>query len=51
MYKDIIPASASNDIEFIIQLETNFEAMSVRSVMGAFRSMFSVGIMVAAYKD
>ena len=50
VYKDIIPASASNDIEFIMELETNFEAMSVRSVIGAFRSMFSVGIMVAAIK-
>lgn len=50
VYKDIIPQNAVNDIEFILQLETNFEGLSVRSVLGAFRSMFSVGIMVAAIK-
>jgi V/A-type H+/Na+-transporting ATPase subunit C len=50
VYKDIIPQNAVNDIEFILQLETNFEGLSVRRVLGAFRSMFSVGIMVAAIK-
>ncbi|HEV8386137.1 MAG TPA: V-type ATPase subunit, partial [Nitrososphaera sp.] len=50
VYKDIIPQSATDDINLIMQLEAGFEALGLRRVVSAFRSMFSVGIMVAALK-
>jgi V/A-type H+-transporting ATPase subunit C len=50
VYKDIIPQSATDDIHLIMQLEAGFEALALRRVVSAFRSMFSVGIMVAALK-
>jgi V/A-type H+-transporting ATPase subunit C len=50
VYKDIVPQSATDDINSIMQLEAGFEAMEVKRVVGSFRTMFSVGIMVAALK-
>jgi V/A-type H+-transporting ATPase subunit C len=50
VYKDIIPQTASNDIEAILQLESGFEATELKRVVSAFRTMFSVGIVVAALK-
>lgn len=50
VYKDIIPQTASNDIEAILQLEAGFESTELKRVISAFRTMFSVGIIVAALK-
>lgn len=50
VYKDIIPQTASNDIEAILQLESGFEATELKRVVSAFRTMFNVGIVVAALK-
>ncbi|HEX9677881.1 V-type ATPase subunit [Nitrososphaera sp.] len=50
VYKDIIPQSATDDINAIMQLEASFESLQLRRVISSFRVMFSVGIMVAALK-
>ena len=51
VYKDIIPqAGGTNDIDLIMQLEAGFESLSLKRVVSSFRSMFSVGIMLAALK-
>jgi vacuolar-type H+-ATPase subunit C/Vma6 len=50
VYKDIIPQSATDDINAIMQLEASFESLSLKKVISSFRTMFSVGIMVGALK-
>ncbi len=50
VYKDLIPQSATDDINAIMQLEAGFESMEVNRVINSFRSMFTVGIMVGALK-
>jgi V/A-type H+-transporting ATPase subunit C len=50
VYKDIVPQSATDDINAIMQLEAAFESLSLKRVISSFRTMFSVGIMVAALK-
>jgi V/A-type H+-transporting ATPase subunit C len=50
VYKDIVPQSATDDINAIMQLEAGFESLSLKRVISSFRTMFSVGIMVAALK-
>jgi V/A-type H+/Na+-transporting ATPase subunit C len=50
VYKDIIPQSATDDINAIMQLEASFEALQLKKVVSSFRTMFSVGIMVGALK-
>ncbi len=50
VYKDIIPQSATDDINAIMQLEASFESLQSKKVISSFRTMFSVGIMVAALK-
>jgi V/A-type H+/Na+-transporting ATPase subunit C len=50
VYEDIIPQSSVNDIDSIMQLEAGFESAGIKRVIGSFRSMFSVGIMLAALK-
>jgi V/A-type H+/Na+-transporting ATPase subunit C len=50
VYDSIIPQSASNDIDAIMQLESGFEAIGLKRVIGSFRTMFSVGIMLGALK-
>jgi V/A-type H+/Na+-transporting ATPase subunit C len=50
VYKDIIPQSATNDINAIVQLEASFESLQLKRVISSFRTMFNVGIMVAALK-
>jgi V/A-type H+-transporting ATPase subunit C len=50
VYKDIVPQSATDDINAIAQLEAGFESVGLKRVISAFRTMFSVGIMVAALK-
>jgi V/A-type H+-transporting ATPase subunit C len=50
VYKDLVPQSATDDINAIMQLEASFEALQLKRVMSSFRTMFSVGIMVGALK-
>ncbi len=50
VYKDIVPQTTADDISTIMQLEAGFEAMEFKKVLSSFRTMFSVGIMVAAIK-
>ena len=50
VYDSIIPQSAPNDIDAIMQLESGFEAIGLKRVIGSFRTMFSVGIMLGALK-
>jgi V/A-type H+-transporting ATPase subunit C len=50
VYKDIIPQSATDDINAIMQLEASFESLQLKKVVSSFRTMFSVGIMVGALK-
>jgi V/A-type H+/Na+-transporting ATPase subunit C len=50
VYDSLIPQSASNDIDAIMQLESGFEAIGLKRVIGSFRTMFSVGIMLGALK-
>src|SRR5918911_3818847 len=50
VYNGVIPQTASNDIDAIMQLESNFEAVGLKRIIGSFRSMFSVGIMLGALK-
>ena len=50
VYKDIIPQSSTNDINAIMQLEASFESLQLKRVISSFRTMFNVGIMVAALK-
>jgi V/A-type H+-transporting ATPase subunit C len=50
VYKEIIPQNVSDDIDIIMQLEAGFEGMSLKRVFSAFRSVFSVAIMLSALK-
>jgi V/A-type H+-transporting ATPase subunit C len=50
VYKEIIPQTFTSDIDAIMQLENGFEAIELKRVLSAFRSMFNLGIMVAALK-
>jgi V/A-type H+/Na+-transporting ATPase subunit C len=50
VYNEIIPQAAANDIDAIMQLESSFEAIGLKRVIGSFRTMFSVGIMLGALK-
>src|SRR6478672_3423605 len=50
VYEDIIPQSSVNDIDSIMQLEAGLASAGIKRVIGSFRSMFSVGIMLAALK-
>jgi vacuolar-type H+-ATPase subunit C/Vma6 len=50
VYREIIPQNVSEDIEIIMQLEAGFEGIGLRRVISAFRSVFSVAIMLAALK-
>jgi len=50
VYNGIIPQAAANDIDAIMQLESSFESIGLKRVIGSFRTMFSVGIMLGALK-
>jgi V/A-type H+/Na+-transporting ATPase subunit C len=50
VYKEIIPQTFTSDIDAIMQLEKGFEVIELKRVVSAFRSMFNLGIMVAALK-
>jgi V/A-type H+-transporting ATPase subunit C len=49
-YRDLIPKSAANDIDAIMQLEHGFELTSIRRIMASYRSVFTVGNMLASIK-
>jgi V/A-type H+-transporting ATPase subunit C len=49
-YRDIIPKSAANDIDAIMQLEQSFEAQSIRRIAASYRAVFTVGNMLASIK-
>jgi V/A-type H+-transporting ATPase subunit C len=49
-YKDIVPDGAASDIDAIVQLEKGFEEVSLRLVTGAYRTVFSLGNMLASLK-
>jgi V/A-type H+/Na+-transporting ATPase subunit C len=50
VYREIIPQNVSDDIDIIMQLEAGFEGIGLKRVFSAFRSVFSVAIMLAALK-
>lgn len=49
-YRDLVPKSAENDIDAIMQLEEGFERASVRRIMASFRTVFTLGNMLATLK-
>ncbi|AIF85301.1 archaeal/vacuolar-type H+-ATPase subunit C [Candidatus Nitrososphaera evergladensis SR1] len=49
-YRDLIPKSAENDIDAIMQLEEGFERVSVRRIMASYRTVFTLGNMLATLK-
>ena len=51
VYREIIPQNVSDDIDIIMQLEAGFEGIGLKRVFSAFRSVFSVAIMLASIKD
>ncbi len=49
-YRDLIPKSAANDIDAIMQLEAGFERASLRRIMASYRTVFTLGNMLASLK-
>jgi V/A-type H+-transporting ATPase subunit C len=50
VYRDIVPQSAANDIDAIMQLEAGFESVALKRVISSFRAVFTVAIMLSAIK-
>ena len=50
VYKDIVPQNPSSDIDSILQIEKGFELIGLKRAISAFKTMFSVGIVLAALK-
>jgi len=50
VYKDIVPQNPTSDIDSILQIEKGFEDIALKRALSAFRTMFSVGIVLAALK-
>src|SRR6266498_428097 len=50
VYKDIVPQNPTSDIDSILQIEKGFEQIGLKRAQSAFRTMFSVGIVLAALK-
>jgi V/A-type H+-transporting ATPase subunit C len=50
VYKDIVPQNQTSDIDSILEIEKGFEGIALKRALSAFRSMFSVGIVLAALK-
>jgi V/A-type H+-transporting ATPase subunit C len=50
VYKDIVPQNPVSDIDSILQIEKGFEQISLKRAQSAFKTMFSVGIVLAALK-
>jgi V/A-type H+-transporting ATPase subunit C len=49
-YKELIPRSAANDIDAIMQLEAAFEKESLKRIMNSFRTVFTVANLLASVK-
>jgi V/A-type H+-transporting ATPase subunit C len=49
-YKDLIPRSAANDIDAIMQLEAGFEKEALKRIMNSFRTVFTVANLLASLK-
>lgn len=49
-YRDLVPKSAANDIDAIMQLEAGFERASIRRIMASFRTVFTLGNLLASLK-
>jgi V/A-type H+-transporting ATPase subunit C len=50
IYKELIPRTAANDIDAIMQLETAFQKESIRRTMNSYRTVFTVANMLASIK-
>ena len=50
VYKDIVPQNPTSDIDSIVHIEKGFEDIALKRALSAFRTMFSVGIVLAALK-
>ena len=50
VYKDIVPQNPASDIDSILQIEKGFEQIGLKRALSAFKTMFSVGIVLAALK-
>lgn len=50
IYKELIPRTAANDIDAIMQLESAFQKESLRRTMNSFRTVFTVANMLASIK-
>jgi V/A-type H+-transporting ATPase subunit C len=49
-YKELIPRSAANDIDAIMQLEAAFEKESLKRIMNSYRTVFTVANLLASIK-
>ncbi len=49
-YRELIPKTVSSDIDAITQLEASFERASIKATAGAFRTVFTIGNLLAALK-
>src|ERR671924_385503 len=49
-YKDLIPRSAANDIDAIMQLEAGFEKEALKRIMNSFRTVFTIANLLASLK-
>lgn len=49
-YRDLIPKNAANDIDAIMQLQAGFERESIRRIMASYRSVFTLGNILASLK-
>jgi V/A-type H+/Na+-transporting ATPase subunit C len=50
IYKELIPRNATNDIDAIMQLESAFQKESLRRIMNSYRTVFTVGNLLASIK-
>jgi V/A-type H+-transporting ATPase subunit C len=50
IYKELIPRTAVNDIDAIMQLESAFQKESLRRTMNSYRTVFTVANMLASIK-
>ena len=50
IYKELIPRNAANDIDAIMQLESAFQKESLRRIMNSYRTVFTVGNLLASIK-
>ena len=49
-YRDLVPKSAANDIDAIMQLEAAFEQASIKRISASYRTVFTLGNMLASLK-